>query len=302
MTKKQIGFIGLGKMGYNMVENLLEKKYNVIVYNRSSDTTKKISKKGAIPANSVEEFAKKIKTKPKIIWLMITAGKPVDELIEKLLPELKKGDIIIDGGNSFYDESVKRYKSLKKKGIHLIDCGVSGGIEGARKGACMMIGGDKKIYNKIKSLFREMCVKNGYGYMGEAGAGHFVKGIHNGIEYGMMSALNEGFEAIKKQSKVFKTDIKEVAKVYDNGSIIQSRLTNWLYESFNKPKYLDEISCEVPQGETEKEMKILDKRFKMPILHQAHLMRFHSRKKGICGKFIAAIRQEFGGHRTKRNK
>lgn len=298
----KIGFIGLGKMGSNMVMNLLDKKYKVTIYNRSSEPTKKLARKGAKPSYSIEEFVSKIKDKPKIIWIMITSGKPVEETIKKLLPHLKKGDIIIDGGNSFYENSIKRYKMLKKKGIHFLDCGVSGGIGGARKGACMMIGGDKVIFKKIENLFKDMCVKSGYGYMGLSGAGHFVKGIHNGIEYGMMAALNEGFEAIKKQSKVFKTDLKEVAKVYDNGSIIEGKLTHWLYDSFSKPSYLDEISCEVPFGETEKEMKVLEKRFKMPILHQAHLMRLHSRKNTVCGQFISALRKEFGGHKFKKKK
>ena len=299
---KTLGFIGLGKMGSNMVLNLLDKKYKVIVYNRSSEPVKKIARKGATPSYNMEEFVSKIKSKPKIIWLMITAGKPIDETIKKLLPHLKKGDIIIEGGNSFYENSMKRYKSLKKQGINFIDCGVSGGIEGARKGASMMVGGDKVIFKKIENLFKDMCVKDGYGYMGLGGAGHFVKGIHNGIEYGMMASLNEGFEAIKKQSKVFKTDLKEVAKVYNNGSIIEGKLTNWLYDSFSKPSYLDEISCQVPFGETEKEMKFLDKKFKMPILHQAHLMRLHSRKNTVCGQVISALRGEFGGHSVKKKK
>ena len=153
--------------------------------------------------------------------------------------------------------------------MSFLEVGTSGGVSGARQGACMMIGGNKAAFKKTEKLYKDMCVKKGYGYMGNSGAGHFVKGIHNGIEYGMMSALNEGFEAIRKQSKVFKTDLKEVAKVYNNGSIIESRLTDWLYDSFSKPSYLDEISCEVPFGETEKEMKVLEKKFNMKILRQA---------------------------------
>ena len=230
---------------------------------------------------------------------MITAGKPIEKTINNLLPYLKKGDIIIDGGNSFYETSIKRYKLLKQKGIDFIDCGVSGGIEGARKGASMMVGGDKRIFRKIENLFRDMTVKNGYGYVGIGGSGHFVKGVHNAIEYGMMGALNEGFEAIQKQSKSFKINLKEVSKIYNNGSIIQGRLTDWLQRSLNKPTYLDEFSCQTPFGETEKEMRALDKRFDMPILHQARLMRLHSRKNTICGRVISALRYEFGGHKKK---
>lgn len=294
---KKIGFIGLGRMGFNMVENLLDKKYEVIVYNRSPEPTKKISKKGAIPSYNIEEFLSKLPKKQKIIWLMITAGKPIDKTIKSLLPYLSKGDTIIDGGNSFYETSIKRHKELKKKGINFIDCGVSGGVEGARKGLCLMIGSEKSVFGKTNNLFRDMSVKNGYAHVGLPGAGHFVKGIHNGIEYGMMASLNEGFETIKSQSKKFKTDLKEVAKVYNNGSIIQGKLTSWLYDSFSKPNYLDEISCQVPEGETEKEMKALDKKFRMPMLHTAHLERLHSRKGSVCGQIISALRNEFGGHK-----
>lgn len=300
--KKQIGFIGLGRMGENMVLNLSEKGWNVVVYNRTPEKTRRISKKKNIIASyDLEEFMKKL-PRPRIVWIMIPAGKHIDIVIQKLLPYLSKGDTVIDGGNSFYEVSMDRAKKLKKKRIHFLDVGVSGGIEGARKGASLMIGGDKKVFKKIEPLFKSLAVKDGYGYMGSSGAGHFVKGIHNGIEYGMMGALNEGFEAIRKNQGKFKTDLKEVAKVYANGSILQGRLTNWLWESFQKPKYLDNISCEVPKGETEKEMKILEKRFNMKILKQARLMRVHSRNKGVCGQVISALRNRFGGHETKKRK
>jgi len=166
--RKEIGFIGLGKMGSNMVLNLLSKKYRVVVYNRSSGPVKTISQKGAVASYDLKEFFSKFsKGKgPKVIWLMITAGKPVDKMIESLLPYLRKGDIIIDGGNSFYENSIRRHKFLRKAGIWFLDCGVSGGIEGAKEGACMMVGGEKKVYKKVEKLFEDMCVKNGYGYMG----------------------------------------------------------------------------------------------------------------------------------------
>ena len=299
--KKQIGFMGLGRMGENMVLNLLDKKYKVTIYNRSPEPVKKLSKKkNAIASYDLEEFVRKI-PKPRVVWIMITAGKAIDSVIDKLTSLLSKGDTIIEGGNSFYEDSIKRYKKLKKKGINFLDVGVSGGIEGARNGACIMVGGDKKIFKKNENLFKDLTVKEGYGYMGISGAGHFVKGIHNGIEYGMMGALNEGFEAIKSEVKRFGTDLKEVAKVYDNGSIIKGRLTHWIWESFQKPKYLDEISCQVPQGETEKEMKVLEKKYKMSILRAARVMRVHTRTKGVCGQIISTLRNKFGGHKFKKN-
>ena len=300
--KKQIGFIGLGRMGENMVLNLSEKGWRVVVYNRSPGKTKKISrKKNIIASYDLGEFMKKL-PRPRVIWIMIPAGKHVDIVIQKLSPYLSKGDIIIDGGNSFYEISMKRAMKLKSKGIHFLDVGVSGGIEGARSGSSLMIGGEEKVFKKIEPLFKSLSVKDGYGYMGSSGAGRFVKGIHNGIEYGMMASLNEGFEAIRKSQEKFKTDLKTVSRVYANGSILEGRLTNWLWESFQEPKYLDNISCEVPKGETEKEMKILEKRFDMKILKQARLMRVHSRKKGICGQIISTLRNKFGGHETKKLK
>ena len=295
----KFGFIGLGRMGVNMVLNLLEKKHQVVTYNRSPEPTKKLAKRGAIPTYSIKEFMSKL-PKQKIVWIMIKAGKPIDMQIKQLLPHMSKGDIIVDGGNSYFKHSQKRHSMLKKKGINFLDVGVSGGIEGARHGACMMAGGDKATFKKVEPLLKSMCVKDGYGYMGETGAGHFVKGMHNGIEYGMMGAINEGMKGIQKHSKKFKINLKEVAKVYAHGSIIEGRLMSWLYDSFLQPNYLDNISCEVPKGETEKEMKNLEKLADMRILKEARRMRARSRKGTVCGDFIAAMRNQFGGHRVKK--
>jgi len=296
----KIGFVGLGRMGSNMVMNLAGKGYGVVVNNRSPEPTKKlVRRRGVTSSYSFEEMIKKL-PKKKIVWLMITAGKPVDDALKKLIPLLKKGDIVIDGGNSYFKDSQRRYKVLKKKGISYLDCGVSGGMEGARKGACMMIGGDKNSFKKVEILFKDMTVKDGYGYMGKSGAGHFVKMVHNGIEYGMMGAINEGMKAVQKYSSKFEIDLQETAKVYANGSIIEGRLMSWLYDSFKKPHYLDEISCEVPKGETENEMKHLEKMAEMKILKEARLMRARSRKKLVCGDFIAAMRNQFGGHKTNK--
>ena len=163
-----------------------------------------------------------------------------------------------------------------------------------------MIGGDKPVFKKVARLFRDMCVKNGYGYMGNTGAGHFVKMVHNGIEYGMMGAINEGFIAIEKYSKKFDINLKEVTKVYAHGSIIAGRLMSWLWVAFQKPRYLEQLSCEVPRGETEKEMKELEKLATMRILHEARLMRARSRKHKVCSRLIATMRNRFGGHKVKK--
>jgi len=297
----KIGFIGLGRMGSNMVMNLLEHKHKVVGYNRSQGPTRKlVKKKGFTGAYSLKEVVEKLGSGKKVVWLMIPAGKPVDMALKKLTPLLRRGDILIDGGNSFFEDSVRRGKELKKKGINYLDCGTSGGMEGARRGACIMVGGEKKVFKKVEVLFRDMCVKDGFGYMGSQGAGHFVKMVHNGVEYGMMGAINEGFHAIKKHSKKFGTNLKEVAKVYAHGSIIESRLMSWLYGSFMKENYLDQISCEVPHGETEGEMKKLEKMAPMKVLHEARLMRERSRHGTVCGDFVSAMRNQFGGHKVKR--
>lgn len=295
----KIGFIGLGRMGANMVENLLDHKHIVVGYNRHPQPTKELSKKGMIPAYSLKEFITQLPTQ-KIIWLMIPAGKPVDDALKELIPLLKKDDIIIDGGNSYFKDSIRHAKEVKKKGLHFIDCGTSGGISGARHGACMMIGGDKKTFKRIEPLFKSMCVKNGYAYMGKSGAGHFAKMVHNAIEYGMMGAIAEGMETIKKSP--FDIDLKEASKAYAHGSIIESRLMSWLNEAFQRKGYLESIHGEVPKGETEEEMEKLEKMTTMPLLHQARLMRVKTRKQAsYSGKLIAAMRQQFGGHRVNIN-
>ena len=291
----KIGFVGLGRMGHNMVLNLVEHGHKAVVYNRSPEPVKKLAKRKDVAASfSLEEMVSKL-GKQRVIWLMIKSGKPIDDLILELIPLLGKGDIVIDGGNSYFKDSIRRYFDLKKRGIYFLDCGVSGGIEGARHGACMMVGGDRKIFRKVEKLFKDMSVKNGYGYMGKSGAGHFVKMVHNGIEYGMMGAIGEGVEAVKDYSQ--NIDLKEAVKVYAHGSIIESRLMKWLFDSFNKRGYLDSISGTVPKGETEEEMEKLEKIAKMNILREARKMRVETRKKhSYAGKLIAAMRNQFGGH------
>ncbi|MEI6732271.1 MAG: decarboxylating 6-phosphogluconate dehydrogenase [archaeon] len=292
----KLGFIGLGRMGYNMVLSLLEKKHEVVVYDRIPDQIKKLSDKGAIPSNSLKELLDLLPER-KIIWIMITAGKPIDDTLSQLIPILGKGDIIIDGGNSYHEESIRRYKELKKKGIHFLDCGTSGGMGGARNGACIMVGGDKEAFKAVEPIIKSLSVKDGYSYLGKSGSGHFVKMVHNGIEYGMMASIAEGMQAIKEISPDI--DLNEVAKVYAHGSIIESRLMSWTEDSYNAPGYLDSISGSVPRGETEEEMENLENKSptEMKILKEARLMRANSRTKpSYAGKLVSAMRNQFGGH------
>ena len=294
--KKHIGFIGLGRMGKKMVLNLIEKKYKVIVYNRSSEPTKRLAKRGAIASYSLEELSNKL-PKPRIIVLMITAGKPVNDVIGKLVPSLSKNDIIIDGGNSYYEDSIKHYKMLKKKGINFLDMGTSGGLEGARHGASLMIGGDKNIFKKTEQLFKDLSVKNGYGYIGKSGSGHFAKIVHNSIEYSLLESYAEGFETLDKSKYDF--DYKKISRVWNNGSIISSRIMELSEKVFEKSPKLKTFKGKIGGGETGTwGLKITNKeKVEAETLKHAIKKRKSSMKKqSFSTKFVAALRKEFGGH------
>jgi len=290
----KIGLIGLGKMGFNMAERLLEKKIKVVAFDLNDNAVKKISKKGAEGAYSLSELVEKL-PKPKIIWIMVPHGKPVDIVLGKL--KLSKGDIVIDGGNSFYKNSMKRASKLRKKGVIMLDAGVSGGLEGARQGASIMIGGEKKAYNKVEPVFKALAVKNGYGYMGKSGAGHFVKMVHNGIEYALLQSYGEGYQMVQKSK--FNSDLREVTKVWRNGSVIRSWLLDLLQSALNKDPQLKKDSGIVCGGstgiwttKTAKKMKV-----NIPMIELALKERVKSRKKqSFASKVVAALRFGFGGH------
>ncbi len=295
----ELGFIGLGRMGYNMVLNLLDHKHSVVVYDTAAEPVRKLAATGAIPATSLENLVEQLPA-PHINWLMIPS-KYVDDTLSLLVPRLSPGDLVIDGGNSYFEDSQRRYAQLKEQGINFLNCGTSGGMEGARQGACMMIGGDKDIFSQVEPLFHDMSVRGGYGYMGTAGAGHYVKMVHNAIEYGMMAAIAEGVQAIKDSS--LNINPHRATKVYAHGSIISSRLVDWLLKSYDTPGYLDQISGEVPKGETEEEMLKLAKLASMPMLMESIRMRQETREDpSYAGKLLAAMRNMFGGHAVKEQK
>jgi len=295
--KKEIGFIGLGKMGSMMVENLLSKKYKIVAHNRSSGPIKKIARKGAVPAYSLEELAAKLKGS-RVIILMVTAGKPVDLVLKSLSPLLSKGDIVIDGGNSYYEDSVRRYKKLRKLGVNYMDMGTSGGLTGARNGASLMIGGDKKVFRKIEPLFRDLAVKNGYGYMGEAGAGHFVKTVHNGIEYSILESYAEGYGILDKSK--YNLDLKNVSRVWSHGSVIRSWITELAEKAFGKHgNVLKNYKGKIGGGETggwtlkiANELKVDAHTLK----HAIQTRKKSLKRQSFATRFISAIRHEFGGH------
>jgi 6-phosphogluconate dehydrogenase len=296
----KLGFVGLGKMGFNMVENLLEHKHEVITFDLNADSVNNIAKKGAKAATSLKDLVGKLPT-PKIVWVMVPAGKPVDATLKELTSLLSKGDIIIDGGNSYYKDSMRRGEELSKKGIFFFDCGTSGGLEGARRGACMMIGGDKKVFKKIEPIFKDMNVKNGYGWVGKTGAGHFVKMVHNGIEYGMMEAIGEGFEILDASG--FDLDLKDVARIWSNGSVIRGWLMELAQSAYSKDPKLNKVSGEIADsGEGKWTVEAaLDLKVPAPVITQALEQRYRSRESGpMSNRLVAALRDEFGGHGFKR--
>ncbi len=295
--KKEIGIIGLGKMGGNLARRLMEKGWKVHGYNKDGQATKELGREGLLGAYAIEELAKNL-GQPRLLWLMVPAGKPIEETTARLLKILSKGDIVIDGGNSFYESSIKRSKEFHKRGIHFLDVGVSGGPKGARAGSSLMIGGDKKIFIALEGLFQDLAAPGGYGYIGKSGAGHFVKMVHNGIEYGMMQAIAEGFAVMKKSP--FKLDLKRVAEIYNHGSVIESRLIGWIksaYEEFGEN--LKKISGSVSHtGEGEWTVKTAKKlKVPTPAIEGAFRFRVKSEKSpSYVGKILSALRNQFGGH------
>lgn len=297
MKNISIGLIGIGKMGGNLGLNLMEKGWSVTGYNRSPDKSKLLEEQGLKVVYSIEELVSSL-SGTRVLWLMVPQGKPVDDTIESLLPHLNTGDIIIDGGNSKYTESMARYKTLKDKGLEFVDIGTSGGINGARNGACMMVGGEADTVKGLMPILESVCVKDGVSYMGAPGAGHFVKMIHNGIEYGMMQAIGEGFEVL--EASEFDLDYEKVAKVWNNGSIITGYLMEMTQRAFEESESLAEIDSVVDASgeglwtvETALSLKV-----PVPVIMTSLNERYRTKKKdSFSAKVVAAQRNQFGGHK-----
>lgn len=294
----QIGMIGLGRMGMNMARRLLQGKHKVVAYNRSPEPVKKAVKEGVQGAYSIEELVRILRP-PRVVWLMLPAGRPVDDHMEGLSDLLQKGDIIVDGGNSFYKDDIRREKELKPFGIHYLDAGVSGGIWGLKIGYCLMIGGDKRIYKHLEPVFKTLAPKGGYLYCGNTGAGHFVKMIHNGIEYGMMAAYGEGFEILNASPYKSSLDFAEVAHLWNQGSVVRSWLLELAESAFKKDKNLSSIKGYVEDsGEGRWTVQqAIETAVSSPIIASSIFQRFRSRKvETFSDKLLAALRNEFGGH------
>lgn len=298
----KLGLIGLGKMGAFMTERLLNDKHEVIVYDLNSDAIKDSEKKGAIGSKSLEDLVSKLQ-KQRIVWIMVPSGKPVDDTIDKLTKVMDKGDIIIDGGNSHYKDSVVRGKALTDKGINFLDAGISGGVWGLKVGYCTMVGGDEKIFKHCEPIFKTLAPPNGYKYIGKSGAGHFVKMVHNGIEYGLMEAYAEGFEIMHASD--YDVDLAGVANLWGQGSVVRSWLLELLADSLKPDKDLSAVKDYVADsGEGRWTVdEAIERNIPAPVITQSLLVRLRSRQEESYGaKILAALRNEFGGHTIKKEK
>ncbi len=298
----QIGIIGLGKMGFNIALNLIKNGHSVVAYDVCKENVENIAKEGAVSAYSLEELVQKLSEK-KVIWLMIPSGEAVDHTVENLMPLLKKQDIIIDGGNSNYKDSIRRYKQLKEKGIDFLDCGTSGGTSGALSGACTMVGGETQVFKYCEQIFKDISVQDGYLHTGAAGSGHYVKMVHNGIEYGMMQSIAEGFEVLKGSE--FDINYEDVAKVWNHGSVIRSWLMELMESAFSKDADLNKIKGIMnSSGEGKWTVEAaLDLGIPTPVIAMSLFMRYRSLQEDtFTGKCVAALRNEFGGHAVEKNQ
>jgi 6-phosphogluconate dehydrogenase len=296
----QLAMIGLGRMGGNMVQRLLGGGHDVVVYDRSADAVEELVTKGVTRATDVADVARRLRPR-RVIWVMLPAGAPVESTIEQLVPGLERGDIVIDGGNSNFRDSRRRAEALKAKGIELVDVGTSGGVWGLTNGYCLMIGASPSAFEYCEPIFRTLAPTNGYAHVGPPGAGHYVKMVHNGIEYGMLQAYAEGYE-ILHASKEFTLDLGQVAKLWNHGSVVRSWLNELAERALSRDGGLASIRGYVEDsGEgrwTVEEAMRLD--VPAPVITLSLLARFRSRQEESFGaKVIAALRNEFGGHAVR---
>jgi 6-phosphogluconate dehydrogenase len=288
--------VGLGRMGANMTLRLLRGGHEVIAYDHNPETAIALKSEGAVPATSIDDMIAKME-RPRHVWIMVPSGTPVTETIEKLSALLDEGDCVIDGGNSHYIDSVTRAAALKEKGIHFLDAGVSGGIWGLANGYCMMVGGEQHIFNRVEPIISTLAPNDGYLYVGPWGSGHYVKMIHNGIEYGMLQAYAEGFEIL--DASAFDLDLPAIAQLWNHGSVVRSWLLELAVDALKKDPNLELIRGYVEDsGEGRWTVQeAIDRSVPAVVLTYALMARFRSRQEESFGaKLIAALRQEFGGH------
>ena len=295
----QLGLIGLGRMGSGMTLRLLQGGHQVMVYDRLPEAGAALAAKGATTTGSLEDLGQKLKA-PRVVWLMIPAGSPVDDAIQRLSGTLSPGDTIIDGGNSNFNDSIRRAEELRSQQLEFLDVGVSGGIWGLKVGFNLMIGGNQAVFKQVEPIFKTLAPPDGYAYVGQSGAGHYSKMVHNGIEYSMLQAYAEGFEILK--AAPFGFDLEQLARLWNHGSVIRSWLLELAQAAFERDPQLSRIRGYVDDsGEGRWTLHdAIDHAVPAPALAMALFMRFRSRQDdSFSDKVIAALRNEFGGHPVK---
>lgn len=296
----QVGLIGLGRMGAAMAQRLLARKHEVVAYDRSAARVRELVARGARGCDSLGKLAGRLRP-PRIVWLMVPAGDPVTAVLRQLEGYLQRGDIVIDGGNSYYRDSQARAKDLAEDGIYFLDVGTSGGVWGLEQGYCLMVGGDRKAFRRTQPLFRSLAPRDGYAHVGPSGAGHFVKMVHNGIEYGLLEAYGEGFEIL--QQAEFKLDLHRLARLWNRGGVIRSWLLELAESALKKDRSLRRVRGFVEDSGTGRWAlrDAVERGVPAPALALALFARFRSRQEdSFSAKLIAALRQEFGGHAIKK--
>lgn len=293
-----LGLVGLGKMGMNMAQRMHEKGGHVVVgYDTSEEKRRDIEARGGIGAASLDEMLGKLTESPRIVWIMVPAGAPVDQTIAHLTPLLKAGDIVIDGGNSYYKDTVRRGKDLDSVGIHYLDCGTSGGVWGLDNGYCLMVGGDEGAYKSAEPIFKSLAPDGGLVYTGASGSGHYTKMVHNGIEYGLLQAYGEGFEILGACD--YSLNLLEIARAWRYGSVVRSWLLDLLVRSFEADPKLERVKGYVEDsGEGRWTIQeAIDHNVPAPVITSSLFERFHSRMPdSFSAKVIASLRNQFGGH------
>jgi 6-phosphogluconate dehydrogenase len=295
----ELAMIGLGRMGGNMSRRLIQGGHRVVGYNRSGEVTQALEEEGLAGAYSLEQAVASL-APPRAIWMMVPAGDPVTRMINQLIPLVAPGDILIDGGNSNYKDSIRRAQQLAEQGFHFLDVGVSGGIWGLKVGFCLMIGGERAIFERLQPIFKTLAPVDGYAYVGPSGAGHFTKMVHNGIEYGMMQAYGEGFEILRASQ--FNLDLRQIAALWNHGSVVRSWLLELAESAFSKDPDLTQIADYVEDsGEGRWTVQTaIEENIPAPIITLSLLARLRSRQEeSFSAKLLAALRNEFGGHAVR---
>ena len=300
----EIGLIGLGKMGGNMAERLRLAGHKVVGFDFSAEAVKRLTDAGSTGAKTLEELAKNLQA-PRAVWIMVPAGDPVDGTIAKLEPLFAKGDTFIDGGNSNYKDSQRRHATLTAKGFNFVDVGTSGGVWGLKEGYSMMIGGDKEPVERLRPIFEALAPAKdqGWGHVGPAGAGHFVKMVHNGIEYGMMQAFAEGFTIMEKKEPL-NLDLAQIAEIWRYGSVVRSWLLDLTADALKKNPTLDGLEAYVSDsGEGRWTVfEAIDLNVSAPVITESLIRRIRSREENnFTDRMLAIMRNAFGGHAVKKD-